>query len=140
MEREPDNAVFVRNLGDAIWHLVGKAEARPIYEEVVRLGQLHLEINPDDRYVLSCLVVASGSLGDERLLETSLQRSLSVAGDDPQMNYDAAVAYSRIGKPEIASEFVIKARELGYPQALLEADPDIRIVGVTFDRKEAKVN
>ena len=56
------------------------------------------------------------------------------------MNYDAAVAYSRIGKPEIASKFVIKARELGYPQALLEADPDIRIVGVTFDREEAKVN
>ena len=134
IEREPDNPIFVRNLGDAIWHLEGKAESRPVFEEVVRLGRLHLEINPDDFEVLSCLVVASGSLGDERQLEEFLRRGLSVASNDPQVHYDGAVAYSRIDKPEIASEHAIKARELGYPLAVLEADPDIRIVGVTLEQ------
>jgi Flp pilus assembly protein TadD len=138
IEHAPNSATITRNLGDAIWHLEGKIEAEPIFREVVRLGQLQLEINPDDTNVLSSLVVAWGSLGDEIQLEANLQRSLSVASADPQMSYDGAVAYSRVGKLEIARGYVIRARDLGYPEALLQADPDIRLVGVELENLDTE--
>ncbi len=133
VEREPDNPVFLRNLGDTIWHLDGAVAARPVFEKTMKLSQQQLEINPEDYNSLTTLVVAAGSLGNETQLENYLRKSLEQAEGNPQVHYDAAVVYSRLGNLEHARKYALEAKNLGYPIELLKADPDIRKIGVQWE-------
>ena len=126
LNREPENPVFVRNLADATWHGQGPDAARELFQQVVAHSRPLLQINADDTDALSCMVVAYGSLGDQQGLESSLRQAMQIASGDPQIHYDAAVAYARLGNAELSNQHAAMASELGYPGALIEADPDIR--------------
>lgn len=125
LAREPENAVFIRNLGDVTWHGQGENDAKPLFENVIDLGERHLQINPDDIGVLSSLIVAYGSIGDSEGLESKIQALLELSNTDPQDHYDIAVAYSRLGNPELSSQHANMAIELGYSSSYLMADPDL---------------
>ncbi len=126
LAREPESVVISRNLADTLWHMSGPEEARVQFEQVVELAQRHLRINPDDSTVLSCLLVAYGSLGDSAHVASTLQTVLLLDAADSQIHYDAAVAFARLQNRELSSAHIDKAIELGYPLALIEADPDLR--------------
>lgn len=133
IDREPEDSYLYRNLGDAIWHLDGKEAAEPIFSNAIRLAQRRLDINPDDESGLSTLMVAYGSIGDSVRFERFKNRVLEVTVADPQNQYDIAVAASRLGNMETARLHAEKARKLGYPVALLRADPDIAASAASFD-------
>jgi Flp pilus assembly protein TadD len=125
LEREPENTMFTINLADTIWHQLGSETATAMFENVIKLGHRYLQINANDSEVLSCLMVAFGSIGNQTDLESTLNALLQLSDEDPQVYYDAAVAYSRLGNKELSTQHAIKARELGYPSALIQADPDL---------------
>jgi tetratricopeptide (TPR) repeat protein len=129
---EPEDPIYYRNLGDAIWHLEGPDQAEPIFLESIRLARRQLAINPDDSYALSTLMVASASVGDLETYEKTRQKVLDQWAGDPQSQYDFAVSASRLGDMSATRESAQKAYELGYPVALLEADPDISAAGASF--------
>ena len=129
---EPEDPIYYRNLGDAIWHLEGPDQAEPIFLESIRLARRQLAINPDDSYALSTLMVASASVGDLETYEKTRQKVLDQRAGDPQSQYDFAVSASRLGDMSATRESAQKAYELGYPVALLEADPDISAAGASF--------
>jgi tetratricopeptide (TPR) repeat protein len=129
---EPEDPIYYRNLGDAIWHLEGPDEAEPIFLESIRLAKRQLAINPDDSYALSTLMVASASVGDLEAYEKTRQKILDQWAGDPQSQYDFAVSASRLGDMNATRESAQTAYELGYPVALLEADPDISAAGASF--------
>jgi tetratricopeptide (TPR) repeat protein len=130
LDREPENALFARNLADATWHQRGSAAATPMFESVIQLSQRHLQINAENIEVLSCLMVAFGSVGNQQGLEATLNSLRKLGGEDPQVYYDAAVAYARLGNIELSTQQAILAKELGYPSALIQADPDLGGAGI----------
>lgn len=131
LEREPESVVIARNLADAVWHMSGREQAQAQFENVVALAQRHLRINPDDATVLSCLFVAYASMNEPQQFEASLQAVLQLDAADSQIHYDAAVAYARLGNIELSSQHANTAVELGYPLALIQADPDLLGAGVS---------
>ncbi|MBT8057977.1 MAG: tetratricopeptide repeat protein [Gammaproteobacteria bacterium] len=132
IDLEPEDPVYYRNLGDATWHLEGPEQAEPVFIEAIRLTRRQLAINPDDSYALSTLMVASASVGDLETYEETRQKVLDESARDPQSHYDIAVSSSRLGDMDYCRESARKAYELGYPVALLEADPDISASGVSY--------
>lgn len=135
VKRGPDNPSYNRNLGDAIWHSMGKKTADPIFRKVIRLSKQHLEINPTDYDHISCLMVAYGSVGElDNFLDTKGVLLKVPGGDsDPQSHYDIAIAASRLKQMPLARLHAKKAHDLGYPLVLLKADPDIAASGVSFE-------
>ena len=133
IDREGNEDYLYRNLGDAIWHLDGKKAAEPIYRDAILLAEPQLKINPNNVDALDTLMVAYGSIGDSVRFETLKNRVLALAENDPQIRYDIAVTASRIGDMETARLHAEKARELGYPVALLRSDRDIATSGASFD-------
>jgi tetratricopeptide (TPR) repeat protein len=132
IEKEPEDPIYYRNLGDATWHLDGPDAAEPIFQEAIRLAQRQLAINPDDSYALSSVMVSAASIGDMEPYQKTRQKMIDNWGSDPQTQYDFAIAASRLGEMGVAQEHARKAYKLGYPVALLRADPDITATGVTF--------
>ncbi len=129
---EPEDPIYHRNLGDATWHLEGPERAGPVFLESIRLARRQLAINPDDSYALSTLMVASASVGDLETYERTRRKVLELHAEDPQSWYDIAVSSSRLGDMQGARESAQKAYEMGYPVALLQADPDIWASGARF--------
>ena len=132
IEMEPEDPVYYRNLGDAIWHLDGPEEALPIFLDSIRLAERQLAINPDDSYALSTLMVAGASVGETGIYDRARQKLLEDWASDPQTQYDFAISASRLGEMEASREHARAAYEMGYPLALLDADPDIMASGATF--------
>jgi len=132
IEKEPEDPVYYRNLGDATWHLDGPGVADPIFQEAIRLAKRQLAINPDDSYALSSVMVSAASIGDMEAYQKARQKMIDSWGSDPQTQYDFAIAASRLGEMGVAQEHARNAYDLGYPVALLRADPDITASGVTF--------
>lgn len=130
IENGPEDSIYHRNQGDAIWHLEGPQSAKPIFEEAIHLAKRQLAINPDDIYATSTLLVAGASTGDRESYQRAKQKSLEMWAGDPQVHYDLAVSASRLGDMSAARASARQARDLGYPPALLRADPDISASGV----------
>lgn len=132
IELEPEDPLYYRNLGDAIWHGASPEEAEPTFVEAVRLAKRQLSINPDDSYALSSLMVSAASLGDVDAYLRAKKKLAEKWGSDPQTQYDFAIAASRLGEMEVAQNHARQAYELGYPVAFLRADPDIAASGANF--------
>jgi tetratricopeptide (TPR) repeat protein len=132
IEMEPEDPVYYRNLGDAIWHLDGPEEALPIFLEAILLAERQLAINPDDSYSLSTMMVAGASVGEIEIYDRARQKLLEDWASDPQTQYDFAISASRLGEMDASREYARAAYEMGYPLALLDADPDILASGATF--------
>ncbi len=114
-----------------MWQVGGKTAAEPVFRKTIELAEAHLRINPAS-HDLESLVVAYGSLGLEDEFKIAKQNVLSIWSTDPQALYSIAVGASRLGDFETTREFAKQAFEAGYPAAFLNADPDIRLAGVTF--------
>lgn len=132
IELEPEDPIYYRNLGDALWHGDSPEAAEPIFTEAIRLAKRQLAINPDESYALSSLMVSAASLGDVDAYLRVKQKMVEEWGSDPQTQYDFAIAASRLGEMELAQNHARQAYELGYPVAFLRADPDILASGAKF--------
>lgn len=132
LESMPENYTLSRNLGDATWHAQGKQAAAPIFRRTVELADRALDVDPDSD-ALAHLCVALGSLGDRPRYEAVLNSLITKYRDDPQMQYTAAVAASRVGDMQTAADHARKALQQGYPLAYLTADPDIAAIGIQLD-------
>ena len=98
----------------------------------MRLAKRQLEINPDDSYSLSTMMIAAASVGDMETYQTVKRKMLEEWASDPQVQYDFAISASRLGEMEAGREYARNALELGYPVAFLNSDPDISLTGVEF--------
>ncbi|MBT8048308.1 MAG: tetratricopeptide repeat protein [Xanthomonadales bacterium] len=132
IEKEPEDPLYYRNLGDAVWHMDSPEEAQLTFLEAIRLADRQLAINPDDSYALSSVLVSAASVGDVERYERARQKMIEKWESDPQTQYDFAIAASRLGEMEMAQDHARQAFELGYPVAFLRADPDIAASGATF--------
>jgi len=132
VQAAPEDSMYRRNLGDAIYHRDGRNAAIPVFETAVELAKGQLVINPENYDAPTTLLIAYASIGDNEGYLEFQSRMIAERSTDPQGLYDLAVAASRIGDMDASREFALKALEGGYPKAFLTADPDIRASGISF--------
>jgi len=127
IDREPTDSLFYRNLGDDLWHMSGDADAEPVFIRAIEVAEQQLNINPNEELALSALMVAYASIGDSTSFERAKERVLDLYATNPYTHFDIAVGAARLEDLDTARIHTEKARELGYPEALLKADPDINL-------------
>jgi tetratricopeptide (TPR) repeat protein len=107
IEKEPEDPVYYRNLGDALWNGVSPEQAEPTFVEAIHLARRQLAINPDDSYALSSLMVSAASIGDVDAYLRAKKKMVEEWASDPQTQYDFAIAASRLGEMEAAQDHAL---------------------------------
>lgn len=132
VEAAPEDSLYRRNLGDAVYYRDGRDAAVPVFKKAIDLAKTQLAINPENYDAPTTLLVGYASIGDEEAYRALADKLVAGRSGDPQALYDLSVAASRIGDMDTAREFAQKTFESGYPRAFLIADPDIQASGVVF--------
>ena len=125
VELMPKYHVLYGNLGDACRVSRSCDNPAQYYEEALRLVGTQLEVNPDDAENLSRKGVYLAHLGKIEEAEIALGDALALGNDNLNVIWDAAVVMRVAGEIARSEAYIEQARELGYPVAMLEADPDI---------------
>lgn len=124
---EPENHLLWGNLGETLSVLGNSDAAIAAFSNAEAFARRNLAINAQDPELLSRLATYLAYLpesSDSDAIEF-IVRALNVAPHDPYVEYDAALTYLRLGDPIAAREHLDKARELGYPAHLVQADPQL---------------
>jgi tetratricopeptide (TPR) repeat protein len=132
VEVAPEDSLYYRNLGDALYHLEGSLAARPVFEQAIDLANGQLAINPENYDAPGVLLVSYASIGNVEEHGVRQAAYLANRHGDPQAFYDLAVASSRLGDMDAARDFARMSLDAGYPAPLLNADPDIQASGARF--------
>lgn len=121
----PNDYLKWANLADSLSWIPGRAEeARNAYQRAMRLLAPLVERNPANGAYLSRMGLYAARVKDAAAL-TWIDRSLRQEPDSPDVRFRAAIANELTGRRDQALAHLARARQLGYPLKLLEAEPDL---------------
>ena len=119
------------NLADALWQLPGRRdEALGYYRRAIVLAERDIATSGPNPVLLAQLGYYYGRTGDGAASQRHLQRAAD-GGEDVYVSYYAAVAAADRGDADAARRAANEAVRLGYPAALLRADPSLAGVQLT---------
>ena len=112
------------NLGDAYYWSSGKKhEAEEAYQKAISLALQNLRVNPRDATALGNLAYYHAMRQDRESALGNLNRALAIAPGDPELRFNAALVYNRLGEVDRALEWLRKARQAGYSSTLVRDTP-----------------
>lgn len=112
------------NLGDAyFWSSDHQEEAAAAYEKAITLAAQNLRVNPRDATALGNLAYYQAMRQEKAAATGNLNRALAIAPRDPELLFNAAVAYSQMGEDDRALVALKKALEAGYSANLVRDTP-----------------
>lgn len=121
----PNDYLKWANLADSLSWIPGRTEdARNAYQRAMRLLAPLLNRNPANAAYLSRMGLYAARIKDAAAL-TWIDRSLRQEPNSPDVRFRAAIANELTGQREQALAHLARARQLGYPLKLLEAEPDL---------------
>lgn len=122
----PNSHLAWANLADALLWIPGRRpEAQKAYRKAIELLTPLLERKKDDVTLISRMALYSARLGDSARAEPLLLRVIALAPNNAYAHFRAGLAYELLGKREAAIAALTKAVELGFPQKLIHAEPDL---------------
>jgi tetratricopeptide (TPR) repeat protein/TolB-like protein/DNA-binding winged helix-turn-helix (wHTH) protein len=122
-EAMPDAHFSWLNLGDALRFSSRPDEAPDAYRRAVDISMSLLEVNPNNPVDLLVLAWATASLKDANEAKRLIERALAIAPSDPYVHYYDGLLKNDRGEHETAVAALRLAVEMGYPVAMLAADP-----------------
>jgi len=126
----PQDQALWGNLADATWQIPGRRdEATGHYRQAIRLGLRELESSPTNAVLVAQLGYYYGRVGEAATSLEFLARA-ATAGPDVYVSYYSAVAAADRSDLEAARQSASAAVRLGYPEALLQADPSLAGLGL----------
>lgn len=112
------------NLGDAyFWSSDHREEAAAAYEKAITLATQNLRVNPRDATALGNLAYYQAMRQEKAAATGNLNRALAIAPGDPELLFNAAVAYTQMGEDDRALAELKKALEAGYSANLVRDTP-----------------
>jgi len=115
------------NIGDILrFTAQDEQHAQDAYQQAIRLAEKNLTINPTNSATNSRLAVYYAAIGDQENAESQIEKFQNNNGTDFNVLYDLAVATSLLGQLASSSHYIDLAREAGYPQVLLDSDPQFQ--------------
>lgn len=117
--------VYWGNLADALWQIPGRREeATGHYRRAIALAEREIKSQPGNAVLLAQLGYYYGRVGDAAESQRYLA-GVETTVTDPYVFYYAAVAAADRGDVPASHRLAAEAVRLGYPAALLQADPSL---------------
>jgi TolB-like protein/Flp pilus assembly protein TadD/DNA-binding winged helix-turn-helix (wHTH) protein len=115
------------NLADALWMIPQRhGDASMAYRRAAELAEEALKVNPTDATTWSQLAYYWGRAGDPVRSSRAQVRAEALGQDQMYVHYYTALVEADRDDPVAAIAAIERARLLGYPQKLLEADPVLK--------------
>ncbi|MFZ6874270.1 protein kinase domain-containing protein [Undibacterium sp. Di27W] len=122
----PNNYLGWANLADTLLWLPGrKLEAQKSYTKAKELLATSLLRAPNDVTLVSRMALYEARLQQQSSAETLIKQALRLAPKSADVQFRSGLAYELLGKREPALDAILLARELGYPQKMIESEPDL---------------
>ena len=113
------------NLGDAYYWTAGKRQqAANAYREAIRLTDQNLRVNGRDGRIWALRSTYLAMTDQKQEALASLQKALSFAPGNPNVQFRAALVFNHFGDTEHTMEWLRKAVAAGYPASVITSTPD----------------
>ena len=113
------------NLGDAMRFESEGAAATEAYRQALLLAEQELAINPRHAVNRAHAAYYASRVGDEDRVRAFIAQALTDGEDSYYVHYYVALAELGLGNESAALKHAKRARQLGYPEALLRAAPEL---------------
>lgn len=122
----PEKYLGWANLADTLLWIPGRTEqARNAYNKARELLMPRLERAPNDVTLVSRMGLYSARVGDKLKSEELMRRAVQLAPKSADVHFRAGLAYELLGNRKLALAEIARAKSLGYPAKLIEAEPDL---------------
>lgn len=132
-KEEPGNALYWRNLGDALLKTGERRPARDAYEQAIVAGARALSVNPKDARTLSQTAVCEAKLGRADQARLHAQQALDLSPRDSQVLYHFAVVSALGGDRPAALDYLGRAIKEGYPATFAAHDEDLAPIAASAE-------
>jgi Tfp pilus assembly protein PilF len=123
VETTPNSVGAWLTLADAL-HFVGDSVASSeAFSRAAGLAREQLAVTPTNGQMMYRLAWAESMLGNNELASDLVRRALSDAPQNPYSHYYDSLINLNVGDVDGAVESIVRAAELGYPRAMLAAEP-----------------
>ena len=142
IELATEDHQVVGGLADALWNLKGSGDrAIENYRRAILLAERDLEINPENPVSWAQLGYYYGRVGETERSQRYFARALEKGAGLAHVNYYVALGAADRGEAAKARRYAGQAVKLGYPAALLDADPALRAAGAgSGERRQEAAN
>jgi Tfp pilus assembly protein PilF len=113
------------NLGDALRFDSGGAAATEAYRRALEVAEQELVVNPRHAVNRAHAAYYASRVGDENRVRAFIAQALADGEDNYYVHYYVALAELGLGNESAALIHARRARQLGYPEALLQAAPEL---------------
>ena len=113
------------NLADALFYDSRPTQARQSYRRALELADGELAVNPKDAVNQALAAYYASRLGEQDRARRSIAIALSEGERDVYAQYYVALAELGLGEKSAALAHAKRARELGYPEKLMLAAPEL---------------
>ncbi len=124
-EIAPSDHRFWGNYADALRVDGRAADSLAAYRRAMELADAELAVNPRHSVNHAQTAYYATRLGDTNRARHSISQALPAGKDDAYVHYYLALAELGLGDRARALQHARRARELGYPEALLRAAPEL---------------
>ena len=125
MELAPSDHRFLGNYADALRFDGRDADAKAAYRRALDLADAELAVNPKHAVNHAQAAYYATQLGDPSRARRSITLAMPAGEDDAYAHYYIALAELGLGDGAKAIQHARRARDLGYPEALLRAAPEL---------------
>jgi len=120
------------NLADTLRFDARPEEARQAYRKALELADAELAVNPKHAINQALAAYYATQIGDQARARRGIPLALAEGDDDNYVHYYVALAELGLGNRAGALAHIERAQELGYPQALLKAAPELGDIRATI--------
>lgn len=114
------------NLGDALRWIPGREDAaRKAYQQAMHLLAPRLQRAPSDVTLASRMGLYAARAGATADADALIRKALQLAPANADVLFRAALGYELLGNRAGALDAILKARQAGYPEKFIEAEPDL---------------
>jgi adenylate cyclase len=132
IELAPSDHRLWGNLADTLRIGGRPAEARDAYRRALALADGELAVNPRHAVNQAQAAYYAVELGDVERARRGIAQALPEGDGNNYVHYYVALAELGLGDPDRARSHLRRARELGYPETLMKAAPELGDIRATI--------
>jgi serine/threonine-protein kinase len=113
------------NLGDALyWSPDRRKESAAAYKRAIELGQARLQVNPKDATTMAFIADYYAMGGNMRAATAEITKAVSLAPQDPDVLFRAALVYNQVGDQQQTLDWLKKAVAAKFSVTTVRDTPD----------------